>query len=757
MADLIAPMFLQRSASNVYEQLNIIFRGSESHIQDSSHLFCLVLPTANTQLKEFAKLSTLRSYIHQADVARVLENIEIAIDALMTILPSVDPILKEDLESQKEIINTDRSADGIQLRRLLRDALRKEPLNDLSHEEIHVLVGALKIELSSSSISPDIAQLYEQVLARIEPELENQTKQGDPDNLFEDLTGKVVRISDVPVARGAITTVWSGELFGKPVSIFTAMQSSQRVSDEDLDAIKDGMVWSTFRHKNVLPLLGIIRNFGKYHIALVTPWMVNGTVIEYLRKNPGADRLKIITDFVRGLAYLHTLNPPYVHGILTESVLLVDEHGNGILAGFASTMFESSIISKIRYQAPESYSFVQNGSELKHDIYSFAMVVLSILTGNKPFSYFNSGYSIISAVKSGQRPPRPNQTLVHRALDDKLWDIIVRCWSQDPDERPSASQILQELEDLRRLPDLDVHDLTNVVRLYESVHSITASGGFGDVRRGFVLDYGPVALKTLVVKGQAQPELRRFRREATIWSKLQHPNILPFLGVADIMGLSTCLVSPWKQNGNCTEYLKVRGLANHIPIIAGICRGLVYLHGQNPPVIHGDLRGANVLIGDDEQPLLCDFGLAVIVEDLANMPISSALQGSGNPRWMAPELLIGEEIVSPQSDVWSLGMVMLEIFTLDIPFCDLKGYPQVILTLHGQGRPTRPGIEASNRGLTDDIWALMMFCWAQSPHDRPSAVEALQMLEQRSVKETMLSVFGSGQDAHMSDSNALVP
>jgi len=111
------------------------------------------------------------------------------------------------------------------------------------------------------------------------------------------------------------------------------------------------------------------------------------------------------------------------------------------------------------------------------------------------------------------------------------------------------------------------------------------------------------------------------------------------------------------------------------------------------------------------------------------MPISSALQGSGNPRWMAPELLIGEEIVSPQSDIWSLGMVILEIFTLDIPFSDLKGYPQVILTLHGGGRPTRPGDAASKRGLTDDIWMLMMYCWAQAPFDRPSAMQALPFLE----------------------------
>ena len=66
---------------------------------------------------------------------------------------------------------------------------------------------------------------------------------------------------------------------------------------------------------------------------------------------------------------------------------------------------------------------------------------------------------------------------------------------------------------------------------------------------------------------------------------------------------------------------------------------------------HQQLRGT----------LLADFGLAVIVEDLTQMPISSALEGSGNPRWMAPELLVGQEIVSKSSDIWSLGMFFLEV------------------------------------------------------------------------------------------------
>ena len=59
--------------------------------------------------------------------------------------------------------------------------------------------------------------------------------------------------------------------------------------------------------------------------------------------------------------------------------------------------------------------------------------------------------------------------------------------------------------------------------------------------------------------------------------------------------------------------------------------------------------------------MLADFGLAVIVEDLTRLPISTSLQNSGNVRWMAYELLVGDSLVSKESDVWALGMVILEV------------------------------------------------------------------------------------------------
>ena len=103
-----------------------------------------------------------------------------------------------------------------------------------------------------------------------------------------------------------------------------------------------------------------------------------------------------------------------------------------------------------------------------------------------------------------------------------------------------------------------------------------------------------------------------FRREVLIWTLLNHPNILPFLGTADVSDLPRSLVSPWMQNGNSIDYLKLHdkipplrivsvgsaapnyGQTNSTVQCEGIARALTFLHSRDPPVIHGDLRGVTI-------------------------------------------------------------------------------------------------------------------------------------------------------------------
>lgn len=70
-----------------------------------------------------------------------------------------------------------------------------------------------------------------------------------------------------------------------------------------------------------------------------------------------------------------------------------------------------------------------------------------------------------------------------------------------------------------------------------------------------------------------------------------------------------------------------------------------------------------------------------------------------------------------------------KLITLDIPFAELKGYPQVIMAIHNKVRPKRPGDQVLTRGLTDELWALLCRCWAEQPEERPKIIEVRLELE----------------------------
>ncbi len=193
-------------------------------------------------------------------------------------------------------------------------------------------------------------------------------------------------------------------------------------------------------------------------------------------------------------------------------------------------------------------------------------------------------------------------------------------------------------------------------------------------------------------------------REAIVWSHLSHPNLLPFYGiyqVDDHLG-RVCLVSPWMENGNVTEYLKthpdmprlplvcvyifaLHGMIYHIRQVHDILAGLGHLHKQF--VVHGDLKGvhfvpgsnhtppgsyvfnqANILISNSGSACLADFGLSSIddKEILRWTSLNTVIRVGGTVRWQAPELMDPEDGSRPtfSADVYSVASVMYEVLSV---------------------------------------------------------------------------------------------
>ncbi|KIO14138.1 hypothetical protein M404DRAFT_120377, partial [Pisolithus tinctorius Marx 270] len=154
-----------------------------------------------------------------------------------------------------------------------------------------------------------------------------------------------------------------------------------------------------------------------------------------------------------------------------------------------------------------------------------------------------------------------------------------------------------------------------------------------------------------------------------------------------------------------------------------IASGLHYLHSHAlGPVIHGDLKGPNVLVSTDRRALLSDFGLSTLNLSTFSMTIDTIRGGSCH--WMAPELL-DDCPASMASDVWAFGMTTLELFTRAAPFRDCRNPGSVFGRLLKWKLPPRPAEESTQFRLTDTWWEICISCWERYPSLRPTMKDIL--------------------------------
>ncbi|KDN46663.1 hypothetical protein RSAG8_04043, partial [Rhizoctonia solani AG-8 WAC10335] len=133
-------------------------------------------------------------------------------------------------------------------------------------------------------------------------------------------------------------------------------------------------------------------------------------------------------------------------------------------------------------------------------------------------------------------------------------------------------------------------------------------GGFGDVFRGSLLSSLRVAVKTPHISSNILGEDLQYikaTREIHTWSKCDHPNVLHFLGLAEFRG-QIGMVAPWMENGSLPRYLEKVFSVDRCKLCTQICEGVAYLHVIG--IVHGDLKGENVLVSGDGVAVIGDFG-----------------------------------------------------------------------------------------------------------------------------------------------------
>ncbi|XP_020160812.1 uncharacterized protein [Aegilops tauschii subsp. strangulata] len=290
-----------------------------------------------------------------------------------------------------------------------------------------------------------------------------------------------------------------------------------------------------------------------------------------------------------------------------------------------------------------------------------------------------------------------------------------------------------------------LRDITNNF----SDERIIGRGGFYVVYKGVQQNAKMVAVKKLVhptVSTQVE-----FEKEVKLLMKLKHPNIVQQVGYCyETQNLymvheGKCIFAEYTHTLLCLELLKNGSLDKYISaacsgldwhgrckIIEGVSYGLEYLHEQSKePILHLDLKPANILLDVNMLPKITDFGLSRLFDQSRTIQTANT---SGTLGYMAPEYLRG--IITPMSDIFSLGVIILEVITghRDYPY-DIRSSSKEFIEHELQNWRNRLQKEPGSRSLETDCQQIKkciqigLICVNPERTKRPTMKKIIDMLE----------------------------
>jgi serine/threonine protein kinase len=226
-----------------------------------------------------------------------------------------------------------------------------------------------------------------------------------------------------------------------------------------------------------------------------------------------------------------------------------------------------------------------------------------------------------------------------------------------------------------------------------------------------------VAVKVLSrTLAESREFTNRFQREAILLAQLQHPHILPVFDYGQVDGYSY-IVMPFLQNGTLAELLQVRRrtISEINQIITQLGGALGYAHARG--MIHRDVKSSNVLIDEQGNCLLTDFGLARMIQ-ASSESLTSAGAIMGTPSYMSPEQGKGDSL-DGRSDLYSLGIIFYEMLTGQVPYQDKL--PMMVVIKHI--RDPLPSVRELAPELNDAIERVVIKSLAKEPDERYQTAE----------------------------------
>lgn len=267
----------------------------------------------------------------------------------------------------------------------------------------------------------------------------------------------------------------------------------------------------------------------------------------------------------------------------------------------------------------------------------------------------------------------------------------------------------------------------NIIAEHYELKKQLGQGSFGDVwlAHNMLADID-VAIKfygTLDKKG-----IEDFRNEFKIAYRLHHPNLLN-ISHFDVYENCPYLVMPFCENGSVSHRIGQMQESEIWKFIHDVSCGLAFLHSQNPPIIHQDIKPDNILITSDGRYVISDFGISRSFRTQMSRT-NNKINSSGTLAYMGPERFSEKPLVVLASDIWAFGMTLYETIAGDVLWEGMGGCVQ----LNGARIPAI--------STTPELKRLINACLAPETWNRPTAHQIYEYAAAKMQNKPLPPLFG---------------
>ena len=405
--------------------------------------------------------------------------------------------------------------------------------------------------------------------------------------------------------------------------------------------------------------------------------------------------------------------------------------------GIAKSLNDSHDVTAIgmtvgtpNYMSPELAKGDDN-IDFHSDMYGFGLVMYELLTGKQAFP----GDNAMEVLGAQLNEYPPYVTDVVPAVTNDCSNMVQKLLEKEPENRfASWEEIITEMGRILDIEDaqpyepeeeeaessgLEVDEITpgTIIGSGNEIDRKVGEGAMGDIYLAFSEEFEKlVQVKILPAHMNHDHErVSRFLREIEFTKSLNHPNLLSVIEAGEDMG-RYFLVTDYEPGITFYDYIGRYGPVDEkeaVKFIMAIAEVLRYAWDEKK-LLHRDIKPQNIIIRDDKEVRLADFGITKSLDNTDDMNLTGQGFSIGTPDYMSPEQVMGADDLDFRTDMYSIGILLFEALTKEKPFKD----ESIIGLMQKQMNEPHPPVNSKNPAVSKACCDLVDKLLSKNKEDR---------------------------------------